>query len=59
MIARPRPAYSSGAGVTAEVTRRASVKTVDSYPPDCAGFCPQRCHPGPGLPPPGLMWLVV
>jgi len=50
VIRPPAAAWSRGAGVTAEVTRPAAVRIVDSYPPDSAGSGPRWCHPGRGLP---------
>jgi len=45
-VIRPAAAACScGAGVTAGVTGQAAVRIVDSYPPDCAGFCPRWRHP--------------
>ena len=35
------PPCSRGAGVAADAARRAAARTVDSYPPFCAGFCPR------------------
>jgi len=50
-VIRPAAAACSyGAGGTAEVTRPAAVRTVDSYPPESAGSGPRWCHPGRGLP---------
>jgi len=39
--------------------RRAAAKSVDTYPPDCAGFGPRSCAGPPGPAPAGLVWLLV